>query len=731
MNKKITSSVLAAVMIAGTTSFSAFAAMASGTVVIGNKAFDLAYANDPTNLAEITSAIVAGGAVYIKDFQGNWIDNTTGLAVNAYLIPAVVYKNAAGAVTNFDANDTDAVTTTSVVSVSAINAKTLEVKFNKAVDATDAAITTKYAVAGENITKAVVSEDGKTVTLTTSDELKVSNAKVTISPIKTKADLNVLTVEFNTLLTFTDTTAASVKSVDAKGTTAVITFDEPIQNEGTVSLDGAQLSPTTQYTLVDNVLTITGLTADKSYKVDVVGATDFAGNISNPIAVNFTVAKPVVDNSKPTVTSTVNGTEMTFDFSEELAKQNLDANATVAEYAKVTVGTSVFYLTDAQIKDATDKTKFTLDVASALGTAKFINTTVKVEGQKDLALNAGDTFEFNATITKDTTPATLAATSTKILVADDTSVTTDKDALYLTFNEPVTVNGKITLKTKNGIVYTTGTETNVNQATGAGFDVDGNGKIEGAELNTIKVDMDLDSNSAYTFELAAGSVADMSGNVNTSVITFNAASGTFQTTPGTVTDSLVFAATTPVVVDATNNKVFTVEYATNVTTSATTVANYTLGGKALPTGTELQFVDGTKKVRFTLPEGAITANGNYVLEAKNVIDTIGNTLKDGKIAVQVPLKESVAPVASKINVVDSKNFNIDFSELLASTTTPSGIIVKINGIVVPAAFTTTNGKLAVMTTSDYSLTDAITVEFKATNLVDLNGNIVKDSVISK
>ena len=35
------------------------------------------------------------------------------------------------------------------------------------------------------------------------------------------------------------------------------------------------------------------------------------------MAANFTVAKAVVDSSKPTVTSTVNGTEITFDFSEE------------------------------------------------------------------------------------------------------------------------------------------------------------------------------------------------------------------------------------------------------------------------------------------------------------------------------------------------------------------------------------------------------------------------------
>ncbi|MBU3127137.1 cell wall-binding repeat-containing protein [Clostridium tagluense] len=129
MNKKITSSALAALMIAGSTSFSAFAAMSNGTVVIGNKAFDLAYANDAKNLTEITAAMVAGGAVYVKNFEGNWINNLTGTTVAASVIPAVTYKNATGVVTSYPAEDKDA----AAVTVSAISAKSFKVVFNQAV----------------------------------------------------------------------------------------------------------------------------------------------------------------------------------------------------------------------------------------------------------------------------------------------------------------------------------------------------------------------------------------------------------------------------------------------------------------------------------------------------------------------------------------------------------------------------------------------------------------------
>ncbi|MFB7159305.1 S-layer homology domain-containing protein [Lysinibacillus sp. NPDC056232] len=611
--------------------------------------------------------------------------------------------------------------TPAVDSVKGLNAKELEVKFNTAVDAKDAEMTAKYAIDGVAITKAEASEDGMTVTLTTDKELKLTNGKVTVKPIKTKADAKVLTEEFNKLITFADTTPVSVNSVEAKGTEAKITFDEPVQSAGTVSLNGTELSDN-QYELSGKTLTIKGLTAEQTYKVDIVGATDFANNIANPIAVNFTVAKADVDSSKPTVSTAVNGTEITFDFSEELMKQNLDGTE---GYAKVTVGSTPFVLTDKNIKDAADNTVFTIDAKTALGTATFINTNIKVEGHKDLAGNAGDEFVFNAILSKDTTPATLVSASTKMLVADDVNSTTDVDALYLTFSEPVKVDGNLTLKTQNGIAYTAGKVTAVKAD--AGFDVDGNGKIEGAEKNTVKVDIDLDSNSTYTFELSAGAVKDLSKNVTADTITFNVTTGSFEATPETTTDSLVFG-TTPVVV--TDNNVFTVEYAADVTATATTAANYTLGGKELPAGTQLQFVDGTKKVRFTLPEGSITANGPYVLEAKNVVDTKGNTLKNGKATTQVTLKENVAPVASKITVVNSKTFTVDFSKSIVDQATATGLTVKIAGSTVKfTSATVTGGKLTVTTKDHYALTDSIVVDFKSTNLVDANNNNVKDGSV--
>ena len=57
--------------------------------------------------------------------------------------------------------------------------------------------------------------------------------------------------------------------------------------------------------------------------------------------------------------------------------------------------------------------------------------------------------------------------------------------------------------------------------------------------------------------------------------------------------------------------------------------NYTVGGKILPEGTDIQFVDNKNKVVITLPESFITVNGdNYSVVASNLEDASGNTLAE-------------------------------------------------------------------------------------------------------
>jgi Big-like domain-containing protein/putative Ig domain-containing protein len=132
MNKKITCSALAALMIAGTTSFTALAEINVGTAVIGNKAYDLNYLAAKATEAEqkeVLNAIVAGENIYVKDFTGKWIDNATGETVKASVIPAVTYKDAEGVESKHTAGDDSEEVGTSVKSVEALSMKQFKMVF--------------------------------------------------------------------------------------------------------------------------------------------------------------------------------------------------------------------------------------------------------------------------------------------------------------------------------------------------------------------------------------------------------------------------------------------------------------------------------------------------------------------------------------------------------------------------------------------------------------------------
>ena len=122
IRKKILCVALAIAALSSISVWKASAASATipnGSVVIGGKAFDLGYANDPKNLTEITAQIVAGGAVYIKGFDSVWINNITAKAVSASVIPSVIYKNPNGIENKYAAGDKldDALTSLEVISI--------------------------------------------------------------------------------------------------------------------------------------------------------------------------------------------------------------------------------------------------------------------------------------------------------------------------------------------------------------------------------------------------------------------------------------------------------------------------------------------------------------------------------------------------------------------------------------------------------------------------------------
>lgn len=98
--------------ISASNTYGATTAMPSGTVVIGSNAFSLDYANDAKNENEISSAIVAGGDVYVKTYDNTWVNNSTSVTINANILPSVTYKSSTGIESSFAAGDASSDTPT-------------------------------------------------------------------------------------------------------------------------------------------------------------------------------------------------------------------------------------------------------------------------------------------------------------------------------------------------------------------------------------------------------------------------------------------------------------------------------------------------------------------------------------------------------------------------------------------------------------------------------------------
>ncbi|MBU3173370.1 hypothetical protein [Clostridium estertheticum] len=108
--------------IASITTHAASMSMPNGTVIIGDKAYDLEYANDTKNSNEITESIVNGGGIYIKGFNEVWIDNITSNVVRTTSLPGVIYTSKDGVKTKYKMGDIlDSDTTIPIVPLDVIS----------------------------------------------------------------------------------------------------------------------------------------------------------------------------------------------------------------------------------------------------------------------------------------------------------------------------------------------------------------------------------------------------------------------------------------------------------------------------------------------------------------------------------------------------------------------------------------------------------------------------------
>ncbi|WP_338449580.1 S-layer homology domain-containing protein [Niallia oryzisoli] len=604
--------------------------------------------------------------------------------------------------------------TPAVDSVNALNAKQIAVEFNTALaeGTTAAELKAAFSLEGKNIVAAELSEDRTTV-IYTLNSTEVDNAVVTVLPLDTdnKDDDNkpVKTEKFVSLLTFDDVVAPSVvetsfDNYNEAGTTAdaTITFDEELSTIGTVSVNGVQITPK----VGTDSFTLEGLEVGKTYTIDIVGAKDSASpaNKAEHLTLSFTVPAEEVDSTVPTVSTSTNGNKLTLTFSEEVTKGNVTIGGTPVKAANITTDDNKTFVIDVQKAN---------DGAFFVNNTNFFTTEVVVNGFTDEE-NAMKEVKFNSTFTADRTAASLAR-----------ATATEDGKIVLEFNEEVSEQtiDALTVKTIDGI---TQSATTLDVTSAVHPVVDGEEVLNKLEL-TLDNETQLQVDKKYVIEIAKDVVADKYENVNKNVMNFSvvrpAAAGV---EAGEVITTTI----------SEENNVIEIVFANTdedgMSDSVKEASNYTIGGKALPAGTDIDFIDNKNKVRITLPESFVSVNGNYTFVASNLEDAFGNTLAKGENTAELGLTENVAPTADTLTVDGSNKVVVSFSESVISndldkdTNALEGITVKVNGTTVATTNSIESGKLIAALQNAITTTDKVTVEFNNAELTDANNNQVKN-----
>lgn len=618
-----------------------------------------------------------------------------------------------------------------VISESAINGTKLEVKFNKAVDTNTISLAdfTVTPLDGQTLTAntlvGTLSADGKSYTIETAGGqffAKRYDVKVTDKAVKTTDGQDF--AEYKTTISVSDKTAPVISSISyapaAAGKVDVtVKFDEQIGSLGTVNVNGEVVAAPT-FTQYSKSMKITGLDAGKAYKVDVLGLTDVAGNVANPLSTSISTSN---DTTAPSVAVSVTNTTVKLDFSEEV--QDSGANAFVVKVNGAGTFTAV--------QNGNDPTVYTVEVSSALAGSTFLNNAkIDVTSIYDVAGNKASDVSVNANIVKDTTApkfVSAAAEGKKLVLKYD-------EAIDATTATNIT-EADLTLKLvdKDGVQHTLAAGTDFTATSSHGSDLNANGQIDAGTEEEKYVVVTLAEAGAkdfidasnklvqgtYTVTVAKDQLEDATGNA-VAASTFNVVVGS-----GSVAKTVTYSANNT---GLANNQ-FKVVYTEAMSNDALLASKYTLGGAALPTGTTLTFVDSKANVLVTLPEGYISVTGPRAVVATGVTALDGDLQDaDNQANISVNFKENVAPVATKLSIVNDAQAVVDFSEAVTGATT--GIKVKINGVAVtPASFGNTGGDLQVnFAAGTLKLTDKVTVEFSGAVLADAATNEVKDGSIS-
>lgn len=598
-----------------------------------------------------------------------------------------------------------------VESVSAINAKQIEVKFNTEVDEdsatdlvnnyfirkSDSATDVDLDSADAGVPTAELQADGKTVVITLSNSmtaaLGITSGSVfsfIVNGVETES--GTVAPKFSQTLTNSDNTAPTfvkaAASAKVSTNTITLTFSEPVVNtSGVVKVNGvaAAVTPGNNPTEL-TVTTGSSLTAGQTYTVELFNFKDFAGNFLNPtyLSTSVTVAGDVV---APTVTETktISDTTIRVTFDKAMNPATvipanirlLDGNSTDLVAGNVT---------GIAAADATNKVfDISIDNIPALpfNTSNVFNATlVLTDSIKDAVGNAMVTTNKAVSITKDVAKPAIA------------SVTHVKASATGTYAGLALTNGLIKVKYNENVDKLLATATGIVIVDNTGTDVTTT-FIDNTAMTNAVVNPDDETElvipliaavgttqTSFTLRLPAGVVTDESLSANQSDASVN----TFAVASGTVPGADVTAPVVSYTSVAAGNVINLSVAEANTLDSATVLDlnNYRLDAKPLPAGTYITIgaqAAGAYPVQIHLPAGVTTASDDYVLNVSGIKDASGNTASSVAFNA-VPLVDDVAPVLTSATLNADGSVSVGYSETLTTGAAAADFVVTYNGVAI-------------------------------------------------
>ncbi|WP_171334943.1 S-layer homology domain-containing protein [Anoxybacillus sp. EFIL] len=578
------------------------------------------------------------------------------------------------------------VVTPKVESVSAINAKQIEVKFNKAVDKSTifsnvtagtlntGVITVKRTVNDTDTNKNVdttsdtvtasLSEDGKTLTLTldvTSSKYFEGTYAVTVSDAVKTTEGKAITAYAGTF-TVKDQTAPTVKEVVYNTITneVEVTFAEPVTRvPDVVRLNGEPVSgvvfvSNTNQTKV-KFTKPSSVAAGSTASIYVAGTTDAASNILSPYNGNVTFTN---DASALQVTSVtqISSNKVKVVFNKSLASNDATIDGALTAIIDGTVVAAGDVTAALDTTDTSNKTVIVTFSGSYTAPNYFYGSS---------ATSKAVTLTFANDVITDVFGKKLAATTQSITMTKDATgpqVVSAKIAsngvdIEVTFDEEIANTGdtaKIVLR-KDGVAMNTAASAVRKGATGD------DAKVLVITPNTADLVSGKLPAGTYTVRLEAGAIADAHTNNN-------AVATTTVSKAATTTDLTATIAT-----QAGQRNIFEVTFSEDVTTSsALNLANYKLDGAALPSGTDIYFKNGAanRTVVIELPQGSINfgavgTGANAVLAVSGVQTSSGKTVipTSGTVLVE----DNTPATLQSATLVGSNVLKLTFNENISAS----------------------------------------------------------------